>query len=132
MRMDLPKKLMNSVIDNLRGQLYLLFFHHQAKRVRRFVETAWFDPAWQVHLLAFGGVPELATVQEVWATARKALHKPLGGTAGGPDKRDIFSFRGRSGGGRTTGGGPRRGGDDDDGEWSDDKSGIMAEAATEE
>lgn len=128
MRMDLPKKLMNSVIDNLRGQLYLLFFHHQPKRVRRFVETPWFDPAWQVHLLAFGDIPELAPIQLIWGDARKTLRKPLGGTTGGPDKRDIFSFRGRTGGGRHQGG-PRRGGDDDDGEWSDDKSGIMAVAA---
>ena len=133
MRMDLPKKLMNSVIDNLRGQLYLLFFHHQGKRVRRFVETPWFDPAWQVHLLAFGGIEELAPVQQIWSEARKALNKPLGGTVGGPDKRDIFSFRGRTGGGRQDqgrqGGGPgRRSGDDDDGEWSDDRGGIMAVA----
>ncbi len=138
MRMDLPKKLMNSVIDNLRGQLYLLFFHHQSKRVRRFVETPWFDPAWQVHLLAFGGIDELAPVQEIWSEARKSLHKPLGGTAGSADKRDIFSFRGRSGGGRSEnggrqGGGPgRRSADDDDGEWSDDQGGIMAVAADDE
>ena len=138
MRMDLPKKLMNSVIDNLRGQLYLLFFHHQSKRVRRFVETPWFDPAWQVHLLAFSGIDELAPVQAIWSEARKALAKPLGGTAGGPDKRDIFSFRGRTGGGRSEhggrqGGGPgRRSADDDDGEWSDDHGGIMAVAADDE
>jgi poly(A) polymerase len=138
MRMDLPKKLMNSVIDNLRGQLYLLFFHHQSKRVRRFVETPWFDPAWQVHLLAFSAIDELAPVQAIWSEARKALAKPLGGTAGSPDKRDIFSFRGRSGGGRSEhggrqGGGPgRRSVDDDDGEWSDDHGGIMAVAADDE
>jgi poly(A) polymerase len=136
MRMDLPKKLMNSVIDNLRGQLYLLFFHHVPKRVRRFVDTPYFDPVWQVHLLAFGQVPDLASVQEIWREARHAVRRPLGGTVAGPDKRDIFSFRGRTGGGRHGGGGGGRGGrggdSDDDGEWSDDKSGIMAEAAADE
>lgn len=136
MRMDLPKKLMNSVIDNLRGQLYLLFFHHVPKRVRRFVDTPWFDPTWQVHLLAFGSMPELAGLQEIWREARLTIHKPLGGTTGSPDKRDIFSFRGRTGGGRSHGGGGgggRRGGGDgdDDGEWADDKTGMMAEVADE-
>ena len=140
MRMDLPKKLMNSVIDNLRGQLYLLFFHHVPKRVRRFVDTPYFDPVWQVHLLAFGRFQDLAGVQEIWREARDSVHRPLGGTVAGPDRRDIFSFRGRTGGGRNGGGGGGgggrgrgRGGDsDDDGEWADDKSGIMAEAAADE
>ena len=140
LRMDLPKKLMNSVIDNLRGQLYLLFFHHLTKRVRRFVDTPYFDPVWQVHLLAFGKVPELAGIQEIWREARASIRKPLGGTVGSPDRRDIFSFRGRTGGGRLNGGGGGngrgrgRGGkdDDDDGEWADDASGIMAEAAGDE
>jgi poly(A) polymerase len=132
LRMDLPKKLMNSVIDNLRGQLYLLFFHHQSKRVRRFVETPFFDPVWQVHLLAFGGIPELEAVQEIWREARQTIRKPLGGTVGAPDRRDIFSFRGRTGGGRHGGGRGGRGDGDDDGEWADDASGIMAEAAGEE
>ncbi len=133
LRMDLPKKLMSSVIDNLRGQLYLLYFHHVTKRVRRFVDSPFFDPVWQVHLLAFGRIPELAGVQEIWRTARTALHRPLGGTVDSPDKRDIFSFRGRTGGGRNPlpggRGGQRRGGRDEDDDWGDDASGIMAEAA---
>ena len=134
LRMDLPKKLMNSVIDNLRGQLYLLFFHHLTKRIRRFVDSPFFDPVWQVHLLAFGGVEDLAGVQAIWREARASIRKPLGGTVGSPDRRDIFSFRGRTGGGRHQGGGRGRGGkdDDDDGEWADDASGIMAEAAADE
>ena len=124
LRMDLPKRLMAQVIDYLRGQLYLLFFHHLTKRVRRFVETPYFDPVWQVHLLAYGHVEDLEGVQTIWADARKRLGTPVGGTVGGPDKRDIFSFRGRTGGGRfPQGRDGRRGGrggrqdDDEDGDW---------------
>ena len=59
-----------------------------------------------------------------YKAARKRLGTPVGGTVGGPDKRDIFSFRGRTGGGRfPQGRDGRRGGrggrqdDDEDGDW---------------
>ncbi len=122
LRMDLPKRLINSVVEMLRGQLYLLFFHHMQKRVHRFVESEWFDPVWQVHQLAFGRIPELAGVRDVWLQARKALRRPIGGHVESPDRRDIFSFRGKTGGGRHSGGGrpDRRGEPADDGEWKDD------------
>ncbi len=131
LRMDLPKRLMNSVIEYLRGQLYLLFFHHVPKRVRRFVESPWFDPAWRVHLLGFGHLDELQGVQAIWQDARDRIRRPLGGVVGSPDKRDIFSFRGRTGGGRHPDG--RRGavepeGEDDDGDWVEDPNGVMAAA----
>lgn len=118
MQMDLPKRLMNAVIDNLRGQLYLLYFAHVPKRVRRFTESEFFDAVWQVHRLAFGDMPELADVQETWHTARSQVRRPMGGTVGGVDRRDIFSFRGRTGGGRHSHQGRGQGSDnDDDGDW---------------
>jgi poly(A) polymerase len=127
LRMDLPKRLVNNVAELLRGQLYLLFFHHLSKRVRRFVESDWFDAAWRVHELAYGGVAELVAVQEVWLKARQALRRPMGGIVGGPDRRDIFSFRGRTGGGRLGRGG--RGGDDDE---DGDMPGIIADPRDDE
>ncbi len=110
MQMDLPKRLINGVIEMLRGQLYLLFFHHMQKRVQRFVDSDWFDPVWQVHQLAFGRMEELAPVREVWMQARRAIRKPIGGHDESPDKRDIFSFRGKTGGGRHDGHGDGGGG----------------------
>jgi poly(A) polymerase len=103
LRMDLPKRLINAVVELLRGQLYLLFFHHLHKRVRRFVESPWFDPTWHVHQLAFGRMPELEAVQAVWAGARAHLRRPVSGTVPAPDRRDVFSFRGKTGGGRHEG-----------------------------
>lgn len=115
-RMDLPKRLINTAVELLRGQLYLLFFAHKEGRVYRFVESPWFDPTWRLHLLAFGRMAELAALRSTWLAARRRLGKPIGGTVPIPDRRDIFSFRGRTGGGRNV----DRGGDgDDDGEWAE-------------
>ncbi len=126
-RMDLPKRLVNSAQELLRGQLYLLFFAHLPKRMRRYVTAPFFDRVWQLHLLAFGGLPDLADLQAGWREARAALRTPLGGTVDGPDRRDIFSFRGKTGGGRHERGGGggggrgrgRRGGGDGDGDGED-------------
>jgi poly(A) polymerase len=122
MRMDLPKRLINSIVDLLRAQLYLLFFHHQPKRVRRLIEHPVFDQAWRVHELAFGGITELDGVRELWLAARRTLRRPLGGLVETPDRRDIFSFRGKTGGGRLPnhrGGRGGRGGDEDDGQFEE-------------
>jgi poly(A) polymerase len=111
-RMDLPKRLINSAMELLRGQLYMLFFAHLPKRVRRYVTAPFFDLVLRVNELAFGGVPELADLQATWVEARQALRQPLGGSVGTPDRRDIFSFRGATGGGRHNrggGGGGHRG-----------------------
>lgn len=106
--MDLPRRLAAAAVDLLRGQYYLLFFHHRAKRVQRFVQYANFDLVWRVNELAFGHVPELEPVQEIWHHARERLRRPIGGIVEAPDRRDIFSFRGKTGGGRHSGGrGPR-------------------------
>jgi poly(A) polymerase len=133
-KMDLPKRLINSAQELLRGQLYLLFFAHLPKRVRRYVTAPFFDLVWRLHLLAFGGVPELKELQDTWRDARKALRTPIGGCVDSPDRRDIFSFRGKTGGGRHERGGRNRGGhgrggdrDDDeggeaDGEWAADQA----------
>ncbi len=112
-RMDLPKRLINTAVELLRGQLYLLFFAHKENRVVRFVDSPWFDPTWRLHLLAFGGIEELAPLRTTWLAYRKRNSKPIGGSIPVPDRRDIFSFRGRTGGGRNSGGG------DDDGEWTE-------------
>ncbi len=113
--MDLPKRLINTAVELLRGQLYLLFFTHRENRVSRFVESPWFDPTWRLHLLAFGGIAELAPLRTTWLAYRKRISRPIGGTVNSPDRRDIFSFRGRTGGGRHA----DRGGSDDDGEWAE-------------
>jgi len=99
-RMDLPKRLVNSAVEIMRGQLYLLFFAHLGKRVKRYVSAPFFDLVWRVHELAFGHMTELDEMREAWMAARRALRTPLGGTVDTPDKRDIFSFRGKTGGGR--------------------------------
>jgi poly(A) polymerase len=99
-RMDLPKRLINSAVEILRGQLYLLFFAHIPKRVRRYASAPFFDLVWQVHILAFGRMSELAELQAAWLHARESLPHPIGGTVDSPDRRDIFSFRGKTGGGR--------------------------------
>jgi hypothetical protein len=98
--MDLPKRLVNSAVEILRGQLYLLFFAHLPKRVRRYVAAPFFDLVWRVHELAFGRMEEIADLSQVWLSAREAFGGPIGGTVDSPDRRDIFSFRGKTGGGR--------------------------------
>ena len=117
-RMDLPKRLINTAVELLRGQLYLLFFVHKEGRVVRFVDSPWFDPTWRLHLLAFGRMAELAELRATWLAARRRLGKEIGGTVPAPDRRDVFSFRGRTGGGRNVdrGGAP---GSDDDGTWAE-------------
>ena len=123
LRMDLPKRLIMAAIELLRGQLYLLFFHHMNKRVTRFVDSDWFDPVWRVHQLAFAHLEELQAIRDIWLKARNQVRRPIGGCVEGPDKRDIFSFRGKTGGGRNQGGNGRRGGrggdgDNEDGDWT--------------
>ena len=47
------------------------------------------------------GVPtEARTLDDRLVQAREALRTPIGGTVDTPDRRDIFSFRGKTGGGR--------------------------------
>jgi poly(A) polymerase len=115
-RMDLPKRLVNSITELLRAQLYILFFHHLHNRVKRFVPSPWFDPSWRVHQLAFGHIADLEPVRALWMQSRRQLGTPIGGTIGGVDKRDIFSFRGKTGGGRHDGRN-RPKVDDDDGDF---------------
>lgn len=98
--MDLPRRLAAAAVDLIRGQYYLLFHHHRPKRVQRFVQYANFDLVWRVHQLAFGHVEPLHPLQEIWQDARERLNAPIGGVVESPDKRDIFSFRGKTGGGR--------------------------------
>jgi len=98
--MDLPRRLTAAAVELLRGQLYLLFFHHRPKRVKKFVAYPNFDLVWRVHELAFGRIGELDPIRAIWSQAREEIRRPLGGFAESADKRDIFSFRGKTGGGR--------------------------------
>ena len=98
--MDLPKKLSAAVVTLLRGQLYLLYFAGREKQMRRFVQMHEFDWIWRLHDLAFGDIEELHQLQEAWLLQRERLPHAIDGWAEGPDKRDIFSFRGKTGGGR--------------------------------
>ena len=121
--MDLPKRLVMGATEMLRGQYYLIYFHHLPKRVRRFIDSQWYDPTWQLHQLAFGSMSELSGIHAIWIEARERCDRPLGGTVPKPDRRDVFSFRGRSGGGRHGGHRPGiGGGDDEDNEpgWVED------------
>ncbi len=109
--MDLPKRLAAAAVDLLRGQLYMLFFADRTKRVRKFVRYPGFDLVWRVHELAFGHIAELEPIRSVWRDARDEIGSDVGGLAAGPDRRDVFSFRGKTGGGRfERGGRDRRGG----------------------
>ena len=56
-----------------------------------------------LHDLAFGHLKALHPLQEHWLTQRENLGHELGGWADSPDQRDIFSFRGQTGGGRHDG-----------------------------
>jgi tRNA nucleotidyltransferase/poly(A) polymerase len=113
--MDLPKRLTATVISLLRGQLYLLFFPHRRPNVARYVESPEFDWVFRLADLAFGHLRAVQPILELWLTRREALGRELGGWVDRPDRRDIFSFRGRTGGGRHEGGAdpglvPSRGG----------------------
>jgi poly(A) polymerase len=131
-RMELPKRLILSAMDLLRGQLHLLYFAHLPRRVERFVQSPSFDSIWRVHLLAFSQVPELQDLQQVWRDARQRLNRALGGVVASPDKRDIYSFRGRPGGDRLPNGrgvGRERRGADRHTEADGDDWGMPADEA---
>lgn len=103
--MELPKRLTATVISLLRGLLYLLFFPHRRSNVNRYVESPEFDWVFRLADLAFGKVRAVQPILELWLTRREALGQELGGWVDRPDRRDIFSFRGRTGGGRHEDGG---------------------------
>ncbi len=102
--MDLPKRLVAQAILLLRGQLYLIYFPHRNKQVKRYVTRTEFDWVWRLHELAFGDIPELHGIQEVWVTARDRYahntNNDISDWAASPETRDVFSFRGKTGGGR--------------------------------
>ena len=98
--MDLPKRLVTTVLTLLRGQLYLLFYAHKPRQLNRFVRAPEFDWVWRLHDLAFGDVEELHGIQERWLHAREQLPQAINGWVDKPDRRDVFSFRGKTGGGR--------------------------------
>lgn len=101
--MDIPKRLATAIVALLRGQLYMLFNAHRPKCVKRFVQRPEFDWVWRLHEQAFGDIQALHPLQEVWLLARERLPHAIDGWIDRPDRRDIFSFRGRTGGGRRDG-----------------------------
>ena len=98
--MDLPKRLLASVIVLLKGQLYLLYNASRHKQAQRFVANREFDWIWRLHDLAFGHIEPLHLIQERWLALRERLPTAIDGWVDNPDQRDIFSFRGITGGGR--------------------------------
>ena len=98
--MDLPKRLLASVTVLLKGQLYLLYNASRQKQAQRFVANREFDWIWRLHDLAFGHIEPLHLIQEHWLALRERLPTPIDGWVDTPDQRDIFSFRGITGGGR--------------------------------
>ncbi len=98
--MDLPKRMTAAMMSLLRGQLYLLYFPHRKKNVQRFVNNPDFDWIWSYHDLAFGEVTELHSIQEVWLRAAENRTSVQAGWLDSRDSRDVFSFRGKTGGGR--------------------------------
>lgn len=98
--MDLPKRLLASVTVLLKGQLYLLYHATRQKQAQRFVASSEFDWIWRLHDLAFSHIPQLHVIQERWLILRERLPTAIDGWVDSPDQRDIFSFRGITGGGR--------------------------------
>jgi poly(A) polymerase len=99
-QMDMPRRLTALISVLLRGQLYLLYFVHRRKQVQKFVRKAEFDWVWRFSDLAFGHLEDLQPMQEMWLREREALGTELHGWVDHPDARDVFSFRGKTGGGR--------------------------------
>ncbi|MHC5067126.1 MAG: polynucleotide adenylyltransferase PcnB [Planctomycetota bacterium] len=98
--MDLPKRLSASITTLLRGQLYMLYFAARPKQMKRFVTSHEFDWIWRLHDIAFGHITALHPLQESWLATRERLPHAIDGWTDRPDRRDVFSFRGKTGGGR--------------------------------
>lgn len=99
-QMEIPKRMAAAILSLMRGQLYLLYFPHRKKNVQRFVNNSEFDWVWSFHELAFGHIEALHPIQEVWLHAAEQRGETLAGWLDSRDQRDVFSFRGKTGGGR--------------------------------
>ena len=68
--------------------------------MQRFVENQDYDWIWSFHDLSFRDVEELHSIQEVWLRAAERRSEVGVGWLDSRDQRDVFSFRGKTGGGR--------------------------------
>ena len=98
--MALPRRLISGVLSLLRGLYYLVFYGEQPRRIKRYVQNEEFDWVWRLADLAFEHEPAMQHLLERWLSAREADGSALGGWCDEPDGRDVFSFRGSTGGGR--------------------------------
>ncbi|NRA37163.1 MAG: polynucleotide adenylyltransferase PcnB [Planctomycetes bacterium] len=98
--MDLPKRMVAAIVSLLRGQIYLLFFYDRKKNIQRFIHSQDFDWVWSMHELAFGDIAELDPVRAQWMEIIEHRESALSGWLDSRDMRDVFSFRGKTGGGR--------------------------------
>lgn len=106
--MDLPKRMCTAIVSLLRGQIYLLLFYDRKKNIHRFIHNEDFDWVWSLHELAFGDIAELDPVREQWMHSIEQRDGALSGWLDSRDSRDVFSFRGKTGGGRVQSGAPRQ------------------------
>lgn len=98
--MDIPKRMAAAMLSLMKGQLYIIYFPMRKKSVQRFINAQDYDWIWSFHELAFGGVEELHCIQEVWIHAADQRREVGVGFLTERDARDVFSFRGKTGGGR--------------------------------
>ena len=98
--MDIPKRMAAAILTLMKGQLYLIYFPHRKKSVFRFINNPDYDWVWSLHELAFGHVEALHGIQEAWIRAADQRREVGVGFLSERDARDVFSFRGKTGGGR--------------------------------
>ena len=98
--MDIPKRMAAAILTLMKGQLYLIYFPHRKKSVFRFVNSPDYDWVWSFHEIAFAGLEALHGIQEAWIRAADQRKEVGVGFLTERDARDVFSFRGKTGGGR--------------------------------
>jgi poly(A) polymerase len=100
-QMELPRRLSTAAVGLLRGILYLFFYAGDRRRRGRFVHNEEFDWAWRLADCCWRNDVAVHAVLEVWLDTRERLGDTfVDGWVGKPDRRDVFSFRGATGGGR--------------------------------
>ena len=100
-QMELPRRLSTSASGLLRGILYLFFYADDRRRRARFVHNDEFDWVWRLADCCWGDDETVQPVLEVWLATRESVGESfIDGWVSAPDRRDVFSFRGATGGGR--------------------------------
>ena len=100
--MELPRRLSTAAAGLLRGIIYLFFYADDRRRRARFVHNEEFDWVWRLADCCWSGESAVQPVLEAWLNAREAADGRgfVDGWVDQPDRRDVFSFRGSTGGGR--------------------------------